>query len=931
MAAMVARGSQLPPTGSVQEKGSRNKRKFRADPPLASCSDCDPNANHSIGNPSNCPSPMAEFPGYEIPDRRNMYESCPVKENCCNFCGFGQQQIDIGKPSSQAHRTRSGLVYNEFLQTQDPQDELETNEFQDADWNELTESQLEELVLSNLDTIYRSAIKRIASCGYSEDVAKQAVLRYGRCYGCKDPVSNIVDNALAYLKNGREIDAKDQFFQDLPQLEKYILDEMVCVLREVRPFFSTGDAMWCLLICDMNVAHACAMDGDAMGNFGVDENLEGSSVSTIPQANRVASMNLPETSSLKPQLKDEFSLPSGMPVVGGIPNLPPAKFSLSSNVSSTVQNAESLCSLDRLSNETLSSSTFPISSKPPDEDAAAGSKISSFCLSRESSAISKEQLASKAQVSISDAKSASEAFRPESHKKHHLNNFKRVHFRQKSGQAESSHRGNVGKASSKVSKISRSGGAVLDRKWNPESVSSSTSLKGPVQSYTSIGLSPSQSSISTGKPPFSAHAGVPANGGFMQAGMNSPLSCSLTNTDLSLSLSSKGKDPVDPNQNVPDVEKEAGVCGCTPQSSYQIFGSNSLPDAKDEKLLRLVHHARDLQTQLQEWTEWAQQKVMQAARRLGKDKAELKTLRQEREEASRMIKERQTLEENTIKKLSEMEAAMARTSAQLGYASGATHRLELENVELRKEMEAAKVHAEEAAANCSEASRREKKTLTKISSCERQKELLQEELATERRKLSQLQHQVLKAKECLALLEDKWRHEEKAKEEALVQLNSEKEEKRQLEYTSKSKEDAIRMKAETDYQQYRDDIRRLESEIAQLRLNTDSSKIAALRWGVDHSYASRLTDNKGLPKLKDNSSHLARDIADFQDLSVGEVKRERECVMCLSEEMSVVFLPCAHQVVCTNCNELHEKQGMKDCPSCRAPIMQRISVRFADS
>lgn len=164
-----------------------------------------------------------------------------------------------------------------------------------------------------------------------------------------------------------------------------------------------------------------------------------------------------------------------------------------------------------------------------------------------------------------------------------------------------------------------------------------------------------------------------------------------------------------------------------------------------------------------------------------------------------------------------------------------------------------------------------------------------------------------------------------------MQLNSEKEEKRQLEYTSKSKEDAIRMKAETDYQQYRDDIRRLESEIAQLRLNTDSSKIAALRWGVDHSYASRLTDNKGLPKLKDNSSHLARDIADFQDLSVGEVKRERECVMCLSEEMSVVFLPCAHQVVCTNCNELHEKQGMKDCPSCRAPIMQRISVRFADS
>ncbi|KAJ0547264.1 putative transcription factor C2H2 family [Helianthus annuus] len=53
--------------------------------------------------------------------------------------------------------------------------------------------------------------------------------------------------------------------------------------------------------------------------------------------------------------------------------------------------------------------------------------------------------------------------------------------------------------------------------------------------------------------------------------------------------------------------------------------------------------------------------------------------------------------------------------------------------------------------------------------------------------------------------------------------------------------------------------------------------------------------------------------------------------MCLSEEMSVVFLPCAHQVVCTKCNELHEKQGMKDCPSCRGPIQQRVSVRYARS
>ncbi|KAF8044576.1 hypothetical protein N665_7790s0001 [Sinapis alba] len=60
-----------------------------------------------------------------------------------------------------------------------------------------------------------------------------------------------------------------------------------------------------------------------------------------------------------------------------------------------------------------------------------------------------------------------------------------------------------------------------------------------------------------------------------------------------------------------------------------------------------------------------------------------------------------------------------------------------------------------------------------------------------------------------------------------------------------------------------------------------------------------------------------------------KIKRERECVMCLSEEMSVIFLPCAHQVLCSKCNQLHEKEAMEDCPSCRAKIQRRIQARFA--
>lgn len=166
-----------------------------------------------------------------------------------------------------------------------------------------------------------------------------------------------------------------------------------------------------------------------------------------------------------------------------------------------------------------------------------------------------------------------------------------------------------------------------------------------------------------------------------------------------------------------------------------------------------------------------------------------------------------------------------------------------------------------------------------------------------------------------------------------MQASSIKKEREQIEASAKSKEDTIKLKAESNLQKYKDDIQKLEKEISQLRLKTDSSKIAALRRGIDGSYASRLTDTRNAPGHKDaQMPYISNMVADFHKYSgTGGVKRERECVMCLSEEMSVVFLPCAHQVVCTTCNELHEKQGMKDCPSCRSPIQRRINVRYARS
>lgn len=159
--------------------------------------------------------------------------------------------------------------------------------------------------------------------------------------------------------------------------------------------------------------------------------------------------------------------------------------------------------------------------------------------------------------------------------------------------------------------------------------------------------------------------------------------------------------------------------------------------------------------------------------------------------------------------------------------------------------------------------------------------------------------------------------EERGKQRVLQQADSVKAEREQWGVESKMEEDNMREMAESNMQKCKEDIQKLESEIARLRLQSEGSKIEALRRGIDVRLQS--------PKITKNS-------ALFDDnFGSRSVEMERECVMCLTEEMSVVFLPCAHQVLCGQCNVLHEKQGMNDCPSCRTPIKKRINVRFAHS
>ena len=146
---------------------------------------------------------------------------------------------------------------------------------------------------------------------------------------------------------------------------------------------------------------------------------------------------------------------------------------------------------------------------------------------------------------------------------------------------------------------------------------------------------------------------------------------------------------------------------------------------------------------------------------------------------------------------------------------------------------------------------------------------------------------------------------EKEKSKAIENIDSLRRKLEEEEASMKIEAENIRQTTEKKMQKYDEDIKRLQKMIMEFSLAAaDISKIAALNV------------TKRLAVFQENFSEAPY------------VKRERECVMCLTNEISVVFIPCAHQVLCVQCNVIHEKHGMTDCPSCRTAIQKRVSVIF---
>ncbi|CAN6167946.1 unnamed protein product [Urochloa humidicola] len=841
-----------PPPAAAQEKAaSRNKRKYRAEPPSA-----------ELG-PFGLEYPLtADCVGFEFmsPEKAAMAAAADLDliPSACETC-------------KDLHPTAEEL--------------LECQRY--VNWSDPNETQLEEILLKSLDTTFDNAVSLITTMGYSEAAARAAVVRAAAQYNWRESLTGFGEAAVEVLKTeGDMLPREGASIEDMRKIEQAVLGSMVAVVNEALPFYTTGDVMFCLLMSDMNVANACAMDYSTAS-------LPAVGAQVIAQ---------PVTGNYEPGSGSDLSVSitnpqTGVTFRGKLTPVPPSSYGAVKADSSTTS-----ASLN------ISSSKTSVSGKMQ----CVIPNIEPKELSIPTHGHSEDQpfVAAATQSVKTDKPSPGKRG---SSKRDSLHRQKLTSF-DKNSRALGS------KGSLRSGKYSSSGSVVLDRKCRSFSESTTSNLKVSSKVGKGFAASITGSEVSVDL----SFTGTLSSTPFDAKVVSNSNPASAASTDLSLSL------PSSSDGSVPSLNHDSNTGGMDSSSkinfSYDEEQKVWIPqDKKDEIVLILVQRQKELQAHMRDWTDWAQQKVMQVAHRLAKEKEELQSLRKEKENADRKQEDRHHQEESNRKKLLEMESAISRANAQLEKSDASARRREAENAQLMLQMEAAKRHAAESATNISELLKKDENSRKRSQRWESERALLQEDLAAQKSRLSQVQEQLQHAKEQKDRVQARWKQEEAAKIEAIALVTAERKERDRIETSVRSEENFLHLKAANDTQRYKSEIRALEQQIVQLKVSMDSSKVAAPKWGADNkTYALHLSEGR-----KNSNAQILSNIAVPQDFDFDDIQRDRECVMCLSEEMSVVFLPCAHQVVCSKCSDLHEKQGMMECPSCRTPIQRRVCARPA--
>ncbi|XP_062199028.1 MND1-interacting protein 1-like [Phragmites australis] len=348
-------------------------------------------------------------------------------------------------------------------------------------------------------------------------------------------------------------------------------------------------------------------------------------------------------------------------------------------------------------------------------------------------------------------------------------------------------------------------------------------------------------------------------------------------------------------------------------------------DPKNQMVRDLIKQTREMEVQLKERREWAQGKAIQAARKLGADLTELRVLRMEHDENQRRKKEKQVMEDDTMKRLAHLENELKKKSGQLDRSNATVQRLEMENAEIRAEMEAAKLSASETERQCQNLSRKEKKDSKRLEVWERQKAKLKEDIAECKTKIAQADKELADINKAIKNMENKIREDSKAKEENMALLEEERRKKEAAKAEADRRLEELRRKKEVESQCYKDDLHRLQDELKRLQKSTGAKQPTV------QSTNPPGTTNRSTTRAPKQPIQRPPPASNWPPQPAQKPSRRRDCVICKEEEACVILLQCAHQVLCVGCNKLHEDEGVTRCPCCNAKVEERIRVFGASS
>ncbi|KAK6139126.1 hypothetical protein DH2020_027131 [Rehmannia glutinosa] len=124
-------------------------------------------------------------------------------------------------------------------------------------------------------------------------------------------------------------------------------------------------------------------------------------------------------------------------------------------------------------------------------------------------------------------------------------------------------------------------------------------------------------------------------------------------------------------------------------------------------IIDLVKSIKDLQEKVNEQKDWAQQKVIDSAKKLSKHLLELNILRMEKVDVKSRTNEKVYVETSCGLKLMEAEQCLRNANCEASFITEAVRRLEIGNAQIKADIEALKLDASESNSNLNEILKRD--------------------------------------------------------------------------------------------------------------------------------------------------------------------------------------------------------------------------------